>query len=193
GSAQLRRNATFTNNLAIGNYDAIASSLNTLSTVSVLTGSGALQPLPAGVTGVSGRVLRNGCDRMAHGFQSRQDTASGACSPGFNVSNATPLRCFPENYIVANPQLSTASYLSNLGKSNYHSLQTQFTLRPTMGISFQTTYTFAKTLGLVPGGYTDPTDRNADYAPPYQSVRHDVRTNGTFELPIGPNRLLFSN
>src|SRR5262249_41031149 len=33
GSAHLRRNSTFTSNLAIGNYDAIAATLNTLSTV----------------------------------------------------------------------------------------------------------------------------------------------------------------
>jgi hypothetical protein len=36
-------------------------------------------------------------------------------------------------------------------------------------------------------------NRNADYAPPYQAVRHDLRTNGTFELPVGPGKLLFSN
>ncbi len=184
GSAHLRRNTTFANNLAIGNYDAIASSLNTLSTVSVASGPGALQSLPAGLTGVNGRVLRNGCDRLA----------SGLYNPTLPASNTNiPTRCFPENYIVANPQLSTASYLANLGKSNYHSMQLQFTLRPVMGISFQTTYTWAKTLGLVPGGYTNPLDRNADYAPPYQAVNHDLRTNGTFELPFGPNRLMFTN
>ena len=58
-----------------------------------------------------------------------------------------PTRCFPENYIVANPQLGAATYNSNLGSSNYHSLQVQFTMRPVQGISFQTTYGWAKTLG----------------------------------------------
>src|SRR5207248_10849605 len=41
-----------------------------------------------------------------------------------------------------------------------------------------------------PGNWTDPLNRNADYAPPYQAVRHDIRTNGTFELPIGPGKML---
>jgi len=55
GSAQLRRNATFTNNLALGNFDAVAASLETLNTVQ----SGLLaQP-----AGVAGRVLRNGCQK----------------------------------------------------------------------------------------------------------------------------------
>jgi hypothetical protein len=184
GSAHLRRNSTFTTNLAIGNYDAIAATLNTLSTVNSVGTVGALQASPVGLTGVSGRVLRNGCDRLAANLYNPALPAS---------STNIPTRCFPENYIVANPQLSTASYLSNLGKSNYHSMQAQFTLRPTMGISVQTTYTWAKTLGLVPGGFTDPSDRNADYAPPYQAVKHDLRTNGTFELPIGPNKLLLPN
>jgi hypothetical protein len=167
GSAHLRRNATFTNNIALGNFDAVAASLNTLNTVQ----SGLLSQAP----GVSGRVLRNGCDRLAA-----------------NMTNI-PTRCFPENYIVANPQLGTATYTSNLGSSNYHGLQTQFNLRPVQGISFQTTYSWTKTLGLVPQGYTDPLDRDADYTYQYLHVQHDLHSNGTFELPIGPNKLLFGN
>jgi hypothetical protein len=187
GSAQLRRNATFTTNLAVGNYEAIANSLNTLS-----TGAVGLRDLPAGLTGVGGRVLRNGCDRIADGFQFVQQTSPTTFAPGFSAANATPLRCFAENYIVANPQLGNLNYLSNFGKSNFHSMQVQTTLRPTHGLSFQTTYILAKTLGLVPQNWTDPLNRNADYAPPYQAVRHDLRTNGTFELPVGPGSLLFT-
>jgi hypothetical protein len=177
GSAQMRRSTLFQSDLALGNYQNVAATLNTLST------GATFQPLPAGVTGVSGRLLRNGCDRIANGLY----------NPGLPDSATNiPTRCFPENYIVANPQLSTASYIGGFGKSNFHSLQTQITLRPTEGVGFQTTYIFAKTLGIVPGNWTDPLNRNADYAPPYQAVRHDLRTNGTFDLPIGPGRLLLS-
>src|SRR5262249_42134810 len=52
GSAHLRRSATFTSDIALGNYQNVANSLNTLN---VAPG---LQSLPAGLTGVSGRVLR---------------------------------------------------------------------------------------------------------------------------------------
>jgi len=178
GSAHMRRSALFTNDLAIGNYQNVANTLNTVS-----TGVLGLQNLPAGLTGVSGRVLRNGCDRLAVGLYNPASPASAT-----NIAT----RCFPEDYIVTNPQLGTASYLSNFGKSNFHSMQTQITVRPTHGLSFQSTYIFAKTLGLVPQNWTDPLNRNADYAPPYQAVRHDLRTNGAFELPIGPGQLLLS-
>ena len=172
GSAHLRRNATFTTNLANGNFDAVASSLNTLVASAAIVG---LQSTPITSSIVGGTVLRNGCNRIADGLTS------------------IPTRCFPENYIVANPQLSAATYTTNLGTSNYHSMQAQMTARPIQGISFQTTYTFSKLLGLVNGGYTDPLNRNADYTMPYQNVTHDLRTNGTFELPIGPNKILLGN
>ena len=174
GSAQMRRSTNFSSDLATGNYQNIATTLNSSLT---LVPAG-LEPLPAGLNGVNGRVLRNGCDRMAAG-----QTTIGPGIP-------SPLRCFPENYISANPQLATASYVGGYGKANYHSMQAQITVRPTAGLSFQSTYIFARTLGLVPQGWTDPLNRNADYGPPYQDVRHDFRTNGTFELPIGPGKLL---
>ena len=178
GSAHMRRSATFTSDIALGNYQNIANTLNTLS-----TGVVGLQNLPAGMTGVSGRVLRNGCDRIAGGLFN-----PGAGSSATNIAT----RCFPENYIVANPQLGAANYLSNFGKSNFHSMQVQSTIRLARAINFQTTYIFAKTLGLVPQNWTDPLNRNADYAPPYQAVRHDLRTNGTFELPVGPGKRLMT-
>jgi hypothetical protein len=93
----------------------------------------------------------------------------------------------------------------NSGMSNYHSLQVQTTLRPTAGISFQTTYVWSKALevaglnglggGLTSGDpvYTNPADRFADYTLAPGNVTHDFRSFGTFELPIGPNKLLFAN
>ncbi len=57
-------------------------------------------------------------------------------------------RCFPENYLTANPQLNGATYIGNLARSNYHGLQVSYTLRPTMGFSVQTTYSWAKSMQL---------------------------------------------
>jgi hypothetical protein len=184
GSAHLRRNPTYSANLADGNYLAIANNLNTLSAASVTSGAGALQSLPAGLTGVSGRILRNGCDRIAAGLYNAGQPASAT-----NI----PTRCFPENYMVMNPQLGTATYNANLAGSHYHSMQATLSARPLQGVSFQTTYTYSTTMGYMPGGWNDPLNRNADKAPPYQAVKHDVRTNGVFELPIGPNKLLLPN
>ena len=188
GAMHLRRNATFSANLANGNFAAVAASLAT-SNGTIAAGSvGGPLSLPTGFTdSISGRLVRNGCDRLA----------AGQTTVGPSIS--TPLRCFSENYIVANPQLINAGAFFNTNDlaSNYHSLQTQVTLRPIQGFSYQATYTWSKNLG-VDGAttgtyYTDPTDRAADYSYTTAHRSHDFRGNGTFELPIGPNKLLMGN
>jgi hypothetical protein len=171
GSAHLRRNATFSANLADGNYVAVANSLATISTGTGLT----LQTLPAELTNVSGRVVRNGCDRIANGLT--------------NI----PTRCFPENYIHTNPQLGTPTVSANLADSNYHSLQTQVVLRPIHGFSSETTYTWSKLLSGMITGWNDPLNRELDYALAVQNVTHDFRFNSLVELPLGPNKLLLGN
>jgi len=108
---------------------------------------------------------------------------------------------FPENFIKANPQFNTAVLETNPGHSNYHSVQTQVSLRPTAGLSLQGTYTFSRNLGQAPGEgangtgsvYTDPADRMGDYALLASHRKHTLVTYGTFELPVGPNKLFFSS
>jgi hypothetical protein len=41
--------------------------------------------------------------------------------------------------------------------------------------------------------FTDPTNREKDYALGPNHVTHDFRSYGTFELPIGPGKLLLNN
>ncbi len=145
------------NNLAMGNYVALANTLNTLT--NAVSGSQA------------GSVLRY----------------SGL---------------FPENFIKTNPQVSTSVMENNLGYANYHSLQAQISLRPTAGVSTQTTYTWSRNLGFSPGGgangtgsanITDPTNRALDYTLLGTHRKHVVVNYGTFDLPIGPSKLLFAN
>jgi hypothetical protein len=105
---------------------------------------------------------------------------------------------FPENFIVTNPQFGTVNNLTNVYSNNYHSLETQVTLRPRHGLSFQSTYTWSKNLGTGQAGglgasYTTLADRHADYSLQSDSRTHDFRTNGTFELPLGPNKLFLAN
>jgi hypothetical protein len=204
GAAHLRRNATFTTNLANGNFVNLVNSLYNLSNTSSTT-TGLLQALPATVTGVGGRVQRNGCDRMANGFTHVQQTAPGVFSTGYNASNATPLRCFPEDYMITNPQFtgfnygaSSAMLHTNDGYNNYHALQTEFTLRPTHGTSFQATWAWERIMDFAapyfnPTWFIDPKRPNDDYVTNWATTAHDFRISGTFELPIGPNRLLFGN
>ena len=121
----LRANTTLRDNLANGNYTALAASLNTLNYASGATNPG----LPVIPTGVVGTVIRqNG---------------------------------FPENFIVTNPQFGAVNNLTNVYSNNYHSLETQVTMRPIHGVSFQSTYTWSKNLGTGQAGglgatYTNP-------------------------------------
>ena len=105
---------------------------------------------------------------------------------------------FPENFIVTNPQFGAVNNLTNVYSNNYHSLETQVTMRPKHSVSFQSTYTWSKNLGTGQAGglgasYTTLADRHADYSLQSDSRTHDFRTNGTFALPIGPNKLLLPN
>jgi hypothetical protein len=159
GAEQLRRATAgnIRNNLANGNYSALAT---TLSTLNYSKAGGINSTLPDIPPNTLGAVLRyNG---------------------------------FPENFIKTNPQFNGATLQTNMGNTNYHSLQAQATLRPIAGVSLQASYTWSKLLGRA-GGYTNPVDRNGDYTTQNGDRRHDFRTNGTFELPIGPNKLLAGN
>jgi hypothetical protein len=164
--ALMRSSTTFANNLANGNYVGLANSLNTLST----NACGA----NASVVGQAGSVLR--------------------CNS------------FPENFIVANPQFSSVTYQTNMGSNNYHSMQAQLSMRPTHGVGFQATYTWSKNLGIQncctgpsnggqSGNYvslTDPLARKLDYTLTGDDRTHVLQTNGTFDLPFGPNKMLLS-
>ena len=187
GSAHLRRSGTTQGNLANGNFEGVANSLVTLVATS---GHQTLPIDPSSgqtITGVTQRVLRNGCDRIANGLY----------NPALPANNTTNIatRCFPENYLQANPQFTSATYNGNLGHSNYHSLQVQTTLRPVNNISVQATYAWAKSMQDVSNfnnSWTDPANRALDWARGRQGP-HTFRANGQFELPIGPNKLLFAN
>jgi hypothetical protein len=154
GAGQLRAAtvSNLRNNLANGNYLAVANTLFTLNYDSRINPG--LPTIPALVQGA---VLR--------------------------------LNGFAENFIKTNPQFSSATLQSNLGNTNYHSLQLQSTLRPTAGVNLQATYTWSKLLGRT-GPYTNPVDRGPDYTLQTGDVRHQFRTNGSFDLPLGPGQLL---
>jgi hypothetical protein len=200
GAEHLRRAAGFgtystADDLANGAFAALA---NILASGTAITGG--LQPLvvPVGGTTPSQRVLRNGCDRLANGLY---DPSASTLYPTVDPRATTfgvvrtgniPTRCFPENYLLANPQLNNATFNGNFGRNNFHSMQVMFSMRPAHGISFQSTYTWAKSMGLPGSGYNDPLNREFDRAMGNERA-HDFRTNGTFELPIGPNKLLFAN
>jgi hypothetical protein len=104
---------------------------------------------------------------------------------------------FPENFVVTNPQFTSTYMIASMNNNQYHSLETQITLRPTHGMTMQGSYTFSRNNGLSGGGglgnsYTNPADRHADYTETTDTRKHDFRMNGAYDLPIGPSKLLLA-
>jgi hypothetical protein len=106
-------------------------------------------------------------------------------------------------------------YKDTWGYTNYHQFQIQYTLRLNAA-NLQVTYLTSKTLALPRDfyrtntfdqnalggtalgsitGFSDPRteeSRRQDYGESSDSLKHSVRLNGVFQLPIGPGRPLLS-
>src|SRR5205085_4422892 len=110
----------------------------------------------------------------------------------------------PENLIVANPQFLNVEMSTNPGSSTYHSLISQFTKRFSHGFTNQVSYTWSRSLGEFDsdGGRNttdfsifrviDPRNRRENKT----LINHrtqDIRSNGTWQLPFGPQRKVLGN
>jgi hypothetical protein len=100
---------------------------------------------------------------------------------------------FPENFIKTNPQFQNATFDTNDGYANYHSLQAQVTLQPTAGVNLQGTYTWSRNLGLPTTAFTDPTNRAPDYTLLPSHRTHVFAAYGSWDLPFGPGRKYGAN
>jgi len=190
GASQMRKSATFQNNLSYGDFSAVTNSLIALIPSAAQGRQAApIDPVTGNQLGNVALVTqRNGCDRMANGYSIVQQTAPGGTQVASSGA-AIPLRCFPEDWLTANPQFSAITYNANLGHTNYHSMQSSITARPINGISTQFTWVWAHAMQLGTAGYADPANRNLNFSAEAQNT-HQFRMNGTVELPIGPNKFL---
>jgi hypothetical protein len=101
----------------------------------------------------------------------------------------------PENFIVANPQFGAALLTANFANSTYHSLQINAERRFSDFWTLQTNYTWSKSLGEEEGAsqgllnsYRNGRDRRLDKRLLDFHRTHVFRSNGTWELPFGPDR-----
>jgi len=110
----------------------------------------------------------------------------------------------PENLIVANPQFLNVEMSTNPGSSTYNSLVSQITKRFSHGFTNQVSYTWSRSLGEFDSdGARNTTDfsifrvidpRNRRVNKTLINHRtHDIRSNGTWELPFGPQKKMLSN
>jgi len=94
---------------------------------------------------------------------------------------------FAENYIVRDPQYASVLMQDNLNNSTYHSLQLQFTRRLARGFTNSTNWTWSRSLGAS-GIIRDPSNRAHEKALLGFDHTHQITSNGSYELPFGPNR-----
>src|SRR5262249_27969648 len=139
GAQQLRRSGaiapgqvgtfnTVQQYLSWGDFDKIADFLLGLAPTAAQGKQNApIDPKTgSAITGVGQIGLRNSCDRMGNGSAFVQQTITMtngvpvvAFNPGYSAANATPLRCFPEDWLRSNPQFGTVQYNTNTGRSSY--------------------------------------------------------------------------
>ncbi len=104
---------------------------------------------------------------------------------------------FPDNFIVANPQYAAVVMTTNPGSSTYHSLTTQVTKRLSHGYTYSFGYTWSRTLGeqAADGNltYLDPRNHRLNKTLVSFHRTHDLRSNGTVELPFGPGKKFLAN
>src|SRR5262249_42640333 len=100
---------------------------------------------------------------------------------------------FPENFIVANPQFNGVTLNGNPSNSTYHSLQLQLTKRLSHGFQNSFSYTYSRTIGENDNdaalNYLNDRNRSTMKSLLGFHRTHDFRSNGTYELPFGPDRM----
>ncbi len=104
------------------------------------------------------------------------------------------------NFFVANPRAPTNSFLmDNAANSNYHALQVELRRRLSQGLLVQGSYVWAKSLTNVfansSAAFNTPTtlrDFNRDKAVTPRDIRHALKFDYIYELPVGPGRHFLS-
>jgi hypothetical protein len=100
----------------------------------------------------------------------------------------------PDNYLVPDPQYSSVNIEGNDQTSTYHSFNLQLTRRLTNGFTNTTTYIWSKAMGY-PTATDAPDPNNRKDMNSLQAVdrKHQISSNGSYELPFGTNRPYLSN
>jgi hypothetical protein len=103
----------------------------------------------------------------------------------------------PDNWLVANPQYAAVVMNGNPGSSTYHSMNLQVTKRLSQGFATSFAYTWSRAFGEAAAdgnfSYLDPNNHHLNKSLLSFHRTNDIRTNGTLELPFGPDRKFAKN
>ena len=104
--------------------------------------------------------------------------------------------CRISNFFIANPLATGGAYLvTNDGHSTYNAMQVELRRRFSGGLLFDASYTWAKSLSNMYNSssavFSQPTtlrDLNYDKGLSPFDLRHALKINAIYELPVGPGR-----
>jgi len=107
---------------------------------------------------------------------------------------------YPANLFRVNPTVvgGNANLYVNGGSSTYNALQVEVRRRLSAGLLVQSSYAWAKGLSNVfgegvGGSYNTLRDGSLDKGPSPWDIRHAVKMNWIYELPIGPRKTFFNS
>jgi hypothetical protein len=158
-------------------------------------GNGAVGPTLSGSAALRSNtttraLIANGNVGGLADFLNRNNTGTGQNGGLLRVNGLA------ENFIVRNPQFNGVAVQANTSSSNYHSLQLQLTKRLSHGFTNASTFVWSKAMGDSGGDsgqtWIDPRNRSLNHSLLGFDHRYSLVSNGTFELPFGPNRMFLS-
>lgn len=123
----------------------------------------------------------------------RGDTAD---SQNFRRNAATA--GLPHNFFLANPDIGGTSIVDNGGRSTYDAFVIELRRRFSRGLLVQGSYSLSKSLtnsytSGIAGGYVTLRNPALSKTNAPSDIRHGLKANWLYELPIGRGRLLFAN
>jgi hypothetical protein len=169
------------------------------STAAVATGSGFgstgfITNLQNGAAGSLANSLATSSTYMCHMFGT--NFLPCASRLGYNAAGAYPI-----NFFLLNPfSAGSLLYVDDKGWNDYNGLQVTLRKRFSRGLTWQGYYTFSKSMTNLPADNAQQTqdwttlrNEHLDVRPSAFDIRHTFQSIGTYDLPVGKNRLLNLN
>ena len=152
------------------------------------------QPLPI-ITGAG--VPTNDVNFASNLLRGQAGTFANSIATNATRMNNLTRAGYPANFFIVNPTVvGGGSWLvTNGGSSTYNALQVELRRRMAKGLLVQGSYAFSKSLSNMfasdsAGVSTPTTYRSAtnDRGPSPWDIRHGLKLNYVYELPVGPGR-----
>jgi hypothetical protein len=148
---------------------------------------------------LAGQLLLGQAGGAANGIATNQTRINNLTKTGSTACSGAPC---PVNMFVVNPTVANGGSFveNNDGSSYYDALQIELRRRLSHGLSLQGSYVWSKSLADGPTNSStsvaQPTtlrNLSIDKVPSGFDLRHALKANWIYELPVGPGKALFGS